>query len=121
MFIVSDRATNIYQLENIIRNLMVQVKMILKRSTNRVELKEIIGLLETMSATGVEDFIGSRVRIIADNRTNRILIKGDPDSRKRLRHTIEMLDAIGRPFGWFEVFRLKYASAKFWLRSCKDW
>lgn len=67
-----------------------------------------------MSATGAsKDFIGSRVRIIADNRTNRILIKGDPDSRKRLRHTIEMLDVPSADrLGGLKVFRLKYASAK---------
>jgi general secretion pathway protein D len=67
-----------------------------------------------MSATGAsKDFIGSRVRIIADNRTNRILIKGDPDSRKRLRQMIEMLDVPSADrLGGLKVFRLKYASAK---------
>ncbi|MFM2332588.1 MAG: hypothetical protein RIQ74_1414, partial [Pseudomonadota bacterium] len=78
------------------------------------QAEEVIGLLETMSATGAsKDFIGSRVRIIADNRTNRILIKGDPDSRKRLRQMIEMLDVPSADrLGGLKVFRLKYASAK---------
>ena len=113
--IVSDRATNIYQLENIIRNLdgtgQNDIEAITLQSS---QAEEIIGLLETMSATGAsKDFIGSRVRIIADNRTNRILIKGDPDSRKRLRHTIEMLDVPSADrLGGLKVFRLKYASAK---------
>ncbi|MFO1410962.1 MAG: type II secretion system secretin GspD [Acinetobacter parvus] len=113
--IVSDRATNIYQLENIIRNLdgtgQNDIEAISLQSS---QAEEVIGLLETMSATGAsKDFIGSRVRIIADNRTNRILIKGDPDSRKRLRHTIEMLDVPSADrLGGLKVFRLKYASAK---------
>ena len=113
--IVSDRATNIYQLENIIRNLdgtgQNDIEAITLQSS---QAEEIIGLLETMSATGTsKDFIGARVRIIADNRTNRILIKGDPDSRKRLRHTIEMLDVPSADrLGGLKVFRLKYASAK---------
>ncbi|WHP04316.1 type II secretion system secretin GspD [Acinetobacter corruptisaponis] len=113
--IVSDRATNIYQLESIIRNLdgtgQNDIEAITLQSS---QAEEIIGLLETMSATGTsKDFIGSRVRIIADNRTNRILIKGDPDSRKRLRHTIEMLDVpSANRLGGLKVFRLKYASAK---------
>ena len=73
-----------------------------------------------MSATGAsKDFNGARIRIIADNRTNRILVKGDPETRKRIRHMIEMLDAFGRPFRWFKSFRLKYASAKIYLRFCK--
>ena len=113
--IVSDRATNIYQLESIIRNLdgtgQNDIEAITLQSS---QAEEIIGLLETMSATGTsKDFIGARVRIIADNRTNRILIKGDPDSRKRLRHTIEMLDVPSADrLGGLKVFRLKYASAK---------
>lgn len=113
--IVSDRATNIYQLESIIRNLdgtgQNDIEAITLQSS---QAEEIIGLLETMSATGAsKDFIGSRVRVIADNRTNRILIKGDPDSRKRLRHTIEMLDVPSADrLGGLKVFRLKYASAK---------
>ena len=113
--IVSDRATNIYQLENIIRNLdgtgQNDIEAITLQSS---QAEEIIGLLETMSATGTsKDFIGARVRIIADNRTNRILIKGDPDSRKRLRHTIEMLHVPSADrLGGLKVFRLKYASAK---------
>ena len=113
--IVSDRATNIYQLENIIRNLdgtgQNDIEAISLQSS---QAEEVIGLLETMSATGAsKDFIGSRVRIIADNRTNRILIKGDSDSRKRLRHTIEMLDVPSADrLGGLKVFRLKYASAK---------
>ena len=113
--IVSDRATNIYQLENIIRNLdgtgQNDIEAITLQSS---QAEEIIGLLETMSATGTsKDFIGARVRIIADNRTNRILIKGDPDSRKRLLRTIEMLDVPSADrLGGLKVFRLKYASAK---------
>ncbi|MDO3665881.1 type II secretion system secretin GspD [Acinetobacter higginsii] len=113
--IVSDRATNIYQLENIVRNLdgtgQNDIEAISLQSS---QAEEIIGLLETMSATGAsKDFIGSRVRIIADNRTNRILIKGDPDSRKRLRQMIEMLDVPSADrLGGLKVFRLKYASAK---------
>ncbi|EPF75139.1 type II secretion system protein GspD [Acinetobacter gyllenbergii] len=113
--IVSDRATNIYQLENIVRNLdgtgQNDIEAISLQSS---QAEEVIGLLETMSATGAsKDFIGSRVRIIADNRTNRILIKGDPDSRKRLRQMIEMLDVPSADrLGGLKVFRLKYASAK---------
>ncbi|MCY3288940.1 secretin N-terminal domain-containing protein, partial [Acinetobacter pittii] len=53
------------------------------------------------------------IRIIADNRTNRILIKGDPQTRKHIRHMIEMLDVPSADrLGGLKVFRLKYASAK---------
>lgn len=112
--IVSDRATNIYQLENIIRNLdgtgQNDVEAVSLQSS---QAEEIIGLLETMSATGSsKNYIGSRVRIIADNRTNRIILKGDSNTRQRLRQMIEMLDVpSAERLGGLKVFRLKYASA----------
>ncbi|MDC4667706.1 type II secretion system secretin GspD [Acinetobacter baumannii] len=113
--IVSDRAENIYQLENIIRNLdgtgQNDIEAITLQSS---QAEEIITQLEAMSATGAsKDFSGARIRIIADNRTNRILIKGDPQTRKRIRHMIEMLDVPSADrLGGLKVFRLKYASAK---------
>lgn len=113
--IVSDRAANIYQLENIIRNLdgtgQNDIEAINLQSS---QAEEIITQLEAISATGAsKDFSGARIRIIADNRTNRILVKGDPETRKRIRHMIEMLDVPSADrLGGLKVFRLKYASAK---------
>ena len=113
--IVSDRASNIYQLETIIRNLdgtdQHDIEAITLQSS---QAEEMIGLLDSMTATGAaKDLKGARVRVIADNRTNRILIKGDTTTRKRLRQLIEMLDVPAADrLGGLKVFRLKYASAK---------
>ncbi|RKG29488.1 type II secretion system secretin GspD [Acinetobacter tianfuensis] len=113
--IVSDRASNIYQLETIIRNLdgtgQNDIEAVTLQSS---QAEEMIGLLESMSSTGAsKDLKGSRVRIIADNRTNRIIIKGDTASRKRIRQMVEMLDVPSADrLGGLKVFRLKYASAK---------
>ena len=67
-----------------------------------------------MSSTGAaKDIKGSRVRIVADNRTNRIIIKGDTATRKRIRQMIEMMDVPAADrLGGLKVFRLKYASAQ---------
>ena len=113
--IVSDRANNIYQLETIIRNLdgtgQNDIEAITLHSS---QAQEMIELLDSMSATGAaRDLKGSRVRIIADARTNRIMLKGDSATRKRIRHMIEMLDVPAADrLGGLKVFRLKYASAK---------
>lgn len=113
--IVSDRASNIYQIETIIRNLdgtgQNDIEAITLQSS---QAEEIISLLDSMAATGSsKDFAGSRVRIIADKRTNRIILKGDPTSRKRLRHMVEMLDVPSADrLGGLKVFKLKYANAK---------
>src|SRR5690606_5189602 len=113
--IVSDRANNIYQLETIIRNLdgtgQNDIEAVTLQSS---QAEEMIGLLESMSSTGAaRDLKGSRIRIIADTRTNRIVLKGDTVTRKRIRQMIEMLDVPAADrLGGLKVFRLKYASAK---------
>lgn len=113
--IVSDRASNIYQLETIVRNLdgtgQNDIEAVSLQSS---QAEEMIGLIESMTATGgAKDVRGSRVRVIADNRTNRIIIKGDPATRKRVRQIIETLDVPAADrLGGLKVFRLKYASAK---------
>lgn len=112
--IISDRASNIYQLESIVRNLdgtgQNDLEAIQLQSS---QAEEMISLLDGMSATGAaKDSKGSRVRLMADARTNRILVKGDPATRKRIRHMIEMLDVPSADrLGGLKVFRLKYASA----------
>lgn len=113
--IVSDRAANIYQLETIIRNLDGTGENDIEAiSLQTGQAEEVLGLIDAMSATGAsKDVKGSRVRVIADTRTNRILIKGDTQSRKRIRQLIEMLDVPAADrLGGLKVFRLKHASAK---------
>lgn len=113
--IVSDRANNIIQLETLIRNLdgtgQNDIEAVNLQSS---QAEEVIALLETMSSTGSsKDLSGSRVRIVADARTNRILIKGDTGTRKRIRQMVEMLDVPSADrLGGLKVFKLKYASAK---------
>ncbi|WP_291370965.1 secretin N-terminal domain-containing protein, partial [Acinetobacter sp. UBA5934] len=105
----------IYQLETIIRNLdgtgQNDIEAVTLQSS---QAEEMIGLLESMSSTGAaRDLKGSRIRIIADTRTNRIVLKGDTATRKRIRQMIEMLDVPAADrLGGLKVFRLKYASAK---------
>ncbi len=107
-------------LESIIRNLDGTGKMTLKRlALQSSQAEEVIGLLESMSSTGAaKDVKGSRVRIVADNRTNRIIIKGDTATRKRIRQMIEMMDVPAADrLGGLKVFRLKYASAQEFSRN----
>lgn len=75
-----------------------------------------------MSATGsAKDYVGARVRVIADGRTNRILIKGDVTSRKRLRNMIEMLDIPSADrLGGLKVFKLNMP-LKICQKSCRGW
>lgn len=114
--IVSDRASNINQLEALVRQLD-------GGSNDRIEYiplrearaDEIINLIEAMTGTtaGNRDPRGSRVRVIADSRSNRILVKGDAKTRARIRAMIQKLDvAPSDRLGGLRVFRLKNASAR---------
>lgn len=113
--IMFDRADNIAQIERLIRNLdgtnEDDVEAVTLRNS---QADEIIGMVDNMSSTSANrDPRGSRVRLIADARSNRILIKGDSHSRQRIREIIRMLDvAPADRLGGMRVFYLKHASAK---------
>lgn len=117
--VISDRANNIDVLNAIIRQLDVtdgdEVEMIPLKET-RVD--DVLTMLESLTSVGgmagVKDSkVISRVRIVADTRGNRLLLKGDADSRKRLRELIATLDTPSADrLGGVKVFRLKHAVAK---------
>lgn len=113
--LVSDRAGNIAQLEALVQNLD-------GGGTDRLDIiplqhtqaEEIITLIEAMSAsTPQRDVRGSRLRLIADSRSNRLLVKGDARSRERIRELVKQLDVVpAAQLGGLRVFRLSHASAK---------
>ena len=113
--IISDRADNIIQMEQLIRDLdgtgNDEIETIALQNT---QADEIIDLIDALSANSQsKDVRGSRVRIIADTRSNRILVKGDAHSRNRIRGLIKTLDVVPADrLGGLRVFRLKHASAK---------
>jgi general secretion pathway protein D len=58
---------------------------------------DVLTMLESLTSVGgvmasKDSKTLSRVRIVADSRGNRLLLKGDADSRKRLRELIATLD-----------------------------
>lgn len=113
--IVSDRADGISQLEALVKTLDGgdQDKLdiiVLKHS----QAEEMITLVEAMSSVSPnKDVRGSRVRVIADNRSNRLLVKGDARSRDKIRKLVKELDVLpAERLGGLRVFRLQHASAK---------
>lgn len=119
--VVSDHANNIDVITTIVQQLDGsdgdEVEVIpLKES--RVD--DVVAMLETL--TGISGGAGAaankdnkqfyRVRVVADARANRLLLKGDAKGRKRLRELITTLDTPNERLGGVKVFRLKHASAK---------
>ncbi|MEC7119931.1 MAG: type II secretion system secretin GspD [Pseudomonadota bacterium] len=113
--LVSDRAGNINQLENLVQSLdggeNDRLDII---PLQHSQADEIIELVEAMSGNApARDVRGSRLRIIADSRSNRLLVKGDARSRERIRALVQQLDVVpSERLGGLRVFRLNHASAK---------
>lgn len=113
--IVSDRAQSIQQLTELVRSLDGgaddKLEIIPLKESNVDDIMTQIDSLTSTSA--VKDVRGSRLRIIADSRSNRLLVKGDEKARQRVRALVKQLDvAPSDILGGMRVFRLKNASAK---------
>lgn len=117
--VMSDHANNIEVLARLVAQLdgtdgdgdEVEV-LVLKDS--RVD--DVVAMLENLTSISASGNSSSkqlsRVRVVADARSNRILLKGDAKGRKRLRELISTLDTPSERLGGVKVFRLKHASAK---------
>jgi general secretion pathway protein D len=113
--IVSDRAQSIQQLSELVRTLDGgaddKLEIIPLKESN---VDDIMTQIDSLTSTSVvKDVRGSRLRIIADSRSNRLLVKGDEKARQRIRALVKQLDvAPSDILGGMRVFRLKNASAK---------
>jgi len=113
--IVSDRAQSIDQLAEMVRSLdgtgQDQLDVIQLKETS---VDDIINQIESLTATSTNKEVrGSRLRIIADSRSNRLLIKGDDRARTRIKNLVAQLDvAPSSTLNNMRVFHLRNASAK---------
>jgi len=117
--IISDHASNITRIQQIIDRLD-------KSGSEEIEviqLKEawvgnVVTMLQSLDPTRVAQGKGSKssgagsIRVVADERSNRLIIKGEKTSRERIRTLIEQLDKPSYFSGSAKVIRLKYADAK---------
>lgn len=117
--IVTDLVGNINRLEQIIERL--------DRSGSEelevIQLKEawvgnVVTMLQNLdpskvaqgTASAADNTAGS-VRVVADERSNRIIIKGEKNARERIRNLIQELDKPSYFSGSAQVIRLQYADA----------
>jgi general secretion pathway protein D len=112
---ISDHANNIIEIERLIKSLDSgegdELEVI---ALKEARVDDVLTMLDGLTSTSAsKDVRGSRVRLIADSRSNRLLIKGDAQARKRLRDVVAQLDtpAADRLAG-VRVIRLQHANAK---------
>lgn len=116
--IISDHAINIERIEQIIDRL--------DRSGSEelevVQLKEawvgnVVAMLQSLDPGKVSQGNGEgsntagSIRVVADERSNRLIIKGEKTARERIRRLIEQLDQPSYFSGSAQVIRLQYADA----------
>ena len=106
VLIISDRANNVRRIENIIRRLDAasdqDIEVI---ALNYADAAEVVRLLNRLhTGTGSEN-------ALADERTNTIILSGEPNLRLRLRTLISHLDTPLEMRGGTSVIYLRYTTA----------
>lgn len=117
--IISDHADNVRRIQAIIQQL--------DQSDNQqievIELKhawagDLVKLLENLTPTASQGGAhrqgqqGGQLTLVADERTNRLIIKGDQAARERVRQLVEELDIPQSSNSGVKVVRLANADAK---------
>ncbi len=116
VLIISDRAENIERLVSIIRRMDQQsdneIEVMPLQYASAAEVVRIIGALNRPQAGMPQAMGGGEPTVIADERTNSVLIGGDKSDRLRLRMVISHLDTPLDRGGNTHVIYLKYAKAE---------
>ncbi|MGH8280235.1 MAG: type II secretion system secretin GspD [Gammaproteobacteria bacterium] len=112
MLIISDRASNV-------RRLLEIIQRIDQPATSEVEViplqnasaSDVVQVLNSLMQTQQGMEAGPPMKLVADTRTNSILVSGDKNDRLRIRALIAQLDTPTET-GNTQVIYLKYAKAK---------
>ena len=113
MLIISDRAANVNRLLRIIQRIDTgadaEIEVIPLENASSGDVVRVVSALQQAS-TGGET--GKPLGLVADDRTNSVLISGDPAARLRLRALISHLDTPLEDGGNTQVIYLRYADAE---------
>ncbi|MCU7904293.1 MAG: type II secretion system secretin GspD [Candidatus Thiodiazotropha sp. (ex Epidulcina cf. delphinae)] len=111
VLIISDRRQNVDRLMRIIQQIDrvsdSSIEVIALQHASAAEVVRILNGLQTPAKGGRR----SATKLVADERTNSILVSGDPTARLRARVVIEHLDTPFDDEGNAQVVYLKYAKA----------
>ena len=117
VLIISDSAANVERIANIIARVDLasneEVEIVPLRHASATEIVRVLTALEQSRArSDPTAAAGTPPRMVADERTNSILLSGDKASRLRLRALITHLDTPVDSGGNTQVVYLRYAKAK---------
>ena len=116
--VVTDYAENLKRIEKIVASLDVppagEAIMVPIRNASALDMVQIMGrlLADTPGAAGAAPDVQQRVILVADPRSNSVLVRGENASRvARARALIEQLDTPGRVGGNIFIIYLRNADA----------
>lgn len=111
--IISDTVANISRLQDIIQRIdragVAETDVI---SLNYAQASDIATMLQQLSKTEKDTPQNTRAIIVADQRSNSILVTGDEVRRTKIRQLIERLDVAQPQSGNVRVLYLEYADAE---------
>jgi general secretion pathway protein D len=113
ILIISDRASNVNRMMRIIRRIDQvgdqDVEIVPLRDASAAEIVRVLNSLYQGQATNAEG--GTPMKIVADERSNSVLISGDQNQRLRVRALVAHLDTPLEAGGDTRVRYLHYANA----------
>ncbi|MCC9000163.1 MAG: type II secretion system secretin GspD [Candidatus Contendobacter sp.] len=117
VLIISDSAANVERIASIIARVDLasneEVEIVALRHASAAEIVRVLTALEQSKARNdPAAAVGTPPRMVADERTNSILLSGDKASRLRLRALVTHLDTPLDSGGNTQVVYLRYAKAK---------
>ena len=117
VLIISDNASNVERIASIISRIDLasneEVEIVALQHASATDIVRVLTALEQGKArTDPAAGVGAPTRMVADERTNSILLSGDQTSRVRLRTLIAHLDTPVDAGGNTQVIYLRYAKAK---------
>lgn len=113
MLIISDRAANVARMVNIIRRIdQASDEEIEVVPLEHASAAEIVRIMTALTQTNRADGVPVTTSLVADARTNSVLIGGDKSDRLRLRTLIAHLDTPLEEGGDTQVRYLRYADAE---------
>lgn len=113
VLIISDRRQNVDRLLKIIEQIdQVSDSTIEVATLQHASAAEVVRILNGLQEPANKGGASSGAKLVADERTNSVLISGDPTARLRAKVLIKHLDTPFDNEGNAQVIYLKYANAK---------
>lgn len=125
MLIITDRANNVSRMMRIIERIDKtsddEIEVITLQSATAAEIvKTVNSLTATAGAAAQAGEVGQPLKVVADDRTNSILLSGDKTARLRVKTLITYLDTPLQSGGNTKIRYLEYADSEDLAKKLKE-